>query len=111
MIDILKDEETKFASEIVCAKDMLRFISKQLLLHPSTNSHVVPEQPKGDFSFPVQKEVAELGHKDLSNTLFQDIIGCNTAKQSLLENIVLPFKLSIESRNEIYRGKYKYCSN
>lgn len=108
MIDILNNEESKFVSEIMCAKVMLRSISKQLLqqLESARNSfHIVLDQTREDIAFPLQGEISEFEHKDLSSFLFQDIVGCSNAKQSLLENIVFPFKLPVESREEIYRGK------
>lgn len=39
---------------------------------------------------------------------FADIIGCDEAKQSLLENIILPLTLDPQLRNQIFTGIQRF---
>lgn len=35
---------------------------------------------------------------------FEDIVGCDQAKQALMENIILPFRMVDDKRQEIFKG-------
>jgi len=116
ILEILQSEqEGKYKKETLCASTMLETIIQRIphqedCCKPS--SYLLIENFEcGTSSQFVEEKTPENPNLDKLLALqqppqidFSDIIGCEQVKQSLTENIVVPFNLTTTQRNEIYRG-------
>lgn len=99
MVDLLCDDAMFVDNEIlVTCKGMLDFISKTLV------SKKLPELFDDGANQQVMKSIPPQIMQRATQVRFADVIGCDAAKQSLHENVVLPFVLCASVKADIYKG-------
>lgn len=120
LVEIIDSYDTPYKHEILTVKQMLCPIISALrkqtkAIYPSAlNNNIIPLKDSSAAASNVTNVVSldPLNHSSLDvndfqngKAIFSDIIGCDRAKQSLEENIILQLKLPQEQKDKLFQGQ------